>query len=294
MTSMSWRTRRRQTALAEPSPGLVHVELSGPPQTMLDMVYAKALDAESPRPVLGDTHAQRIMAQVEYDRSRSPITRQRRRQVSSIVVRGAQLDIWVRQFLAIHERAVVLHLGCGLDGRVFRIDPGPEVVWFDVDFPDVIALRERFYPAREHYRMIATSIADLRWLDAVPTDRPVLVLAEGVTMYLQEEEGIALLRQVVERFPNGELHFDFWSRFGAKAQAKNNTVVRWSGSELGWSVDDPEDVVSRVPGLRILSAISLFDAETVQRLSPGVRRVARAASHTPVLRKIVQLHRYAF
>lgn len=294
MTSTSWRTRRRDTAEAVPSPDMVHVELSGPPQTMLDMVYAKAVDANSPHPILGDEHAQRIMSQVDYDRSRSPITKQRRRQVSSIAVRGAQFDIWVRQFLSIHERAVVLHLGCGLDSRVFRIDPGPEVEWFDVDFPDVIALRERFYPERAHYRMIASSITDLSWLDQIPTDRPVLVLAEGVSMYLPEQEALALVRSVVDRFPSGELMFDFWSRFGSKAQAKNNTVVRWSGSELGWCVDDEEDVLRRVPRLRVLTAISIFDAETVQRLSPGLRRFSRMASRTPVLRKIVQLHRYAF
>lgn len=200
----------------------------------------------------------------------------------------------MRQFLSAHERAVVLHLGCGLDSRVFRIDPGPGVEWFDVDFPDVIALRERFYPVREHYRTIATSITDLAWLDEIPADRPVLVLAEGVSMYLEEEQALALIRRVVERFDSGELQFDFWSRFGSKAQAKNNTVVRWSGSQLGWCVDGPEDVVSRVPALRALAAVSIFDAETVQRLPPGLRRFSRMASRTPVLRKIVQLHRYAF
>jgi O-methyltransferase involved in polyketide biosynthesis len=272
----------------------VHVELSGPPQTMLDMVYAKALDADSARPILGDTYAKQLIAQVDYDPRISPITKQRRRQVSSITVRGAQIDIWVRQFLAIHERAVVLHLGCGLDSRVFRIDPGPGVDWFDVDFPDVIALRERFYPTREHYRVIAASATDPSWLSEIPADRPVLLIAEGVSMYLEEEDGIALLRRVVERFPSGEVQMDFWSRFGTKAMRKNNTVVRWSGSTLGWSVDTPEDILGAVPGTRVLSAISIFDAETAQRLPTGLRRFARAASHIPVLRRIVQLHRYAF
>jgi O-methyltransferase involved in polyketide biosynthesis len=258
------------------------------------MVYAKALDADSKHPVLGDTYAKKLISQVDYDPRTSPITKQRRRQVSSITVRGAQFDIWVREFLAANERAVVLQIGSGLDSRVFRVDPGSEVEWFDVDFPDVIALREQFYPTRDHYHLIAASATDPGWLEDIPTDRPVLLLAEGVSMYLQEDDGVALLRRVVERFPSGELQLDFWSRLGTKAMRKNNTVVRWSGSTLGWSVDGPDDILAAVPGVQVVKVISIFDAETAQRLPTGLRRFTRVASHTPVLRKLVGLHRYAF
>lgn len=272
----------------------VHVDLTGPPQTMLDMVYARALDAESAQPVLGDKHAKQLMDLVDYDTSKSPIAKQRRRQVTSIAVRGAQLDIWTSQFLANHERPVVLQIGCGLDSRVFRVDPGPDVEWYDIDYPDVIALRERFYPTREHYHLIASSATDPSWLDAIPADRPALLIAEGVSMYLTESDGVGLLRRVVERFPAGELQLDFWSRFGSKAMSKNNAVVRSSGSDLGWAVDEPEDILSAVPGTRLIRAIPLFGADTAQRLTKGYRRLARLASRTPVLRKLVQLHRYAF
>ena len=272
----------------------VHVDFTGPPQTMLDMVYARLLDAESPQPVLGDTWAKKLMDQVDYDVAKSPILKQRRRQTTSIAVRGAQLDIWTRQFLANHERPLVLQIGAGLDSRAFRVDPGPSVDWYDIDFPDVIALRERFYPTRKHYHLVASSATDLAWLDAIPTDRPALLIAEGVSMYLTEGDGIALLRRVVERFPAGELQLDFWSRFGSKAMRRNNTVVRSSNSQLGWTVDEPDDILNAVPGTRLLRAVSLFEAETVQRLTRGYQRFAKVASRTPVLRKIVQFHRYAF
>lgn len=158
----------------------------------------------------------------------------------------------------------------------------------------MIALRERFYPTREHYHLVASSATDLAWLDAIPMDRPALLIAEGVSMYLTESDGIALLRRVVERFPAGELQLDFWSRFGSKAMRKNNKVVRSSNSQLGWSVDEPDDILGAVPGTRLLRAVSLFEAETVQRLTKGYQRFAKVASRTPVLRTIVQFHRYAF
>jgi O-methyltransferase involved in polyketide biosynthesis len=234
------------------------------------------------------------MDQVDYDIDASPIRKQRRRQTTSIAVRGAQLDIWTRQFLNNHDRPVVLQIGAGLDSRAFRVDPGPDVDWYDIDFPDVIALRERFYPKREHYHLVASSATDLSWLDSIPADRPALFIAEGVSMYLTENDGVGLLRRVVERFPAGELQLDFWSRFGSKAMRKSNAVVRWSNSEVSWSVDDPDDILSAVPGTRLIRAIPIFEADTTQRLSKGYRRFAAAAARTPVLRKIVQLHRYAF
>ena len=60
--------------------------------------------------------------------------------------------------------------------------------------------------------MIGTSVTDLRWLDAIPTDRPVLVVAEGLVIYLEESGGLALFRAITERFPSGQLIFDSYSR----------------------------------------------------------------------------------
>ncbi|MBV9088801.1 MAG: class I SAM-dependent methyltransferase [Mycobacteriaceae bacterium] len=272
----------------------VHVDLTGPPQTMLDMLYAKALDAATAQPVLGDLYAKQLVGQLDYDWQSSPISRQRRRQVSSITVRSAQFDIWTNQFLSVHDGAVVLHLGCGLDSRVFRLNPGPGVEWYDVDYPDVIRLREQLYPTRDHYHLVSASATDPSWLASIPADRPALVLAEGLSMYLTESDGAALLRRVVDRFPAGELQLDFWNRLGMRAQRRTNKVVRHSGSTVGWAVNGPDDIIARVPRLRLLLAVSLFDADTVLRLPRGYRRVTRLASHVPVLRKIIQLHRYAF
>ena len=116
----------------------IPIEFSGPPQTMLATLYAKALDADADHPVLGDGWARDAVARIDYDWSRTTITP---RSAPSVAVRSAHFDRWARQFLAAHPRATVVHLGCGLDARVFRLDPGPGVRWYDVDYPDVIALR---------------------------------------------------------------------------------------------------------------------------------------------------------
>src|SRR5262249_15464559 len=135
-----------------------------------------------------------------------------------VTVRAAQYDIWASQFLAVHQHATVVHLGCGLDSRVFRLDPGACVEWYDVDYPAVIALREQIFPTRPRYHLVGTSATNLSWLDRIPADRPVMLLAEGISMYLTEHDGVALLQRVVDHFPSGELQIDFYNWLGVGSQ----------------------------------------------------------------------------
>jgi O-methyltransferase involved in polyketide biosynthesis len=268
----------------------VPVDLSGAAQTMLATLYLKALDADFDRPVLGDRYAKEAISRLDYDFREIGITA---KWAPLITVRTAQYDIWARQFLAVHQQCTVVHLGCGLDSRVFRLDPGPGVQWYDVDYPAVIALREQIYRTRAQYHLLATSATDLSWLDQIPADRPVLLLAEGISMYLTEDEGVSLLRRVVDRFPSGELQIDFYNRLAIKSQ-KAHTLVRRTGSTLHWAVDSPQDILSRVPRIRLLTAATLFDASTFGRASTGFRLAKGLIRTVPPLRTALQYHRYAF
>ncbi len=268
----------------------IPVDLHGPPQTMLATLYAKALDADAPRSILNDHFAKAAVAQIDYDWDLTTITPLR---APSVAVRTAHFDNWTRQFLAVHEQAVVLHVGCGLDARVYRVDPGPGVRWYDVDYPDVIGLRERVYPGRANYRMLPASVTDPSWPADIAADGPTLFIGEGLTMYLSKDDGLALLRRVVDRFPSGELQFDAFNTFGIRTQWIN-AVVRRSGSTLQWGIDGPGDIVDAVAGVRLLVWESVFDSDTFDLVSPVARRVGRVMAVVPVLRTMAQYHRYAF
>ena len=268
----------------------VSVDLSGPAQTMLTTLYCKALDADSDQPILGDGFAKEAVARIDYDWRGLKVTD---RWTPLVTVRTAQFDIWASQFLAAHQHATVVHLGCGLDSRVFRLDPGPGVEWYDVDYPAVIALREKLFPARPRYHLLATAATDPSWLDHIPTDRPVLLLAEGISMYLTERDGIALLQHVVDRFPSGELQIDFYNWLTIRSQ-KTHRLQRQSGSMLYWAVNSPADILDRVSGVRLLTAVTFFDASTFRRTSAGFRLARHLVRAVPPLRRTLQYHRYAF
>src|SRR5215469_15673988 len=159
------------------------VHLTKEKETSLITLYSRALHSRSQDPVLRDEAAEEAIGRIDYDFGRLKL---RKVEPLSIAIRAKQFDLWTSQFLADTPNATVLHLGCGLDSRVFRLNPNASVRWFDVDYPEVIEVRRRLYPKRANYFMIGSSVTDPGFLDEVPTDRPAMIVAEGVMMYLAE------------------------------------------------------------------------------------------------------------
>jgi O-methyltransferase involved in polyketide biosynthesis len=149
---------------------------------------------------LGDRAAAEAVARIDYDFER--IHRSARPWANQFLValRAKKLDVWTTDFLRRRPDAVVLHLGCGLDTRAFRVNPPSTVQWYDLDQPGVIELRRKLYDENNAYRMIGWSVTDRGWMDQIPTDRPTLVVAE--------REVRELLARLTARCGNGELLFD--------------------------------------------------------------------------------------
>ncbi len=176
--------------------------------TLLGTLYLRAWESRLSHPILGDRYAAEAVERIDYDFAS---LRRRVRPDHDLVVvglRARQLDDWARAFLADHPDATVLHLGCGLDSRMLRLDPEGVLRWFDLDQPHVIDLRQRLYPEHGNYRMIRASVTERGWLAEIPTDRPVLIIAEGLLPYLTPDEVRDLLRRLTDHFATGELIFD--------------------------------------------------------------------------------------
>ncbi|XXZ47470.1 class I SAM-dependent methyltransferase (plasmid) [Streptomyces cavourensis] len=194
----------------DPTVPPLEISLTGAAATLLAPLYARALDARSPHPLLGDQAAAALVARTEYDFGRLGINETN---AVGVALRTRWFDRQVRRFLADHRHATVVHLGCGLDDRFSRLAPGPDVRWYDLDQPEVIDLHRTVYPAHPARRTVAASVTDPEWTARVPADAPVLVVAEGLSMYLQAEDGPQVLRRIVEQFPRGQLVLDTYSRF---------------------------------------------------------------------------------
>jgi O-methyltransferase involved in polyketide biosynthesis len=269
------------------------VRLTKEKETYLATLYGKAIDAGVEHPILGDHFAAEAVARIDYDFTLLKLPGGGE---ITLPMRARHFDQWTRAFLAANPVSTVLHLGCGLDTRVYRIDPGPRVRWFDVDLPDVIALREQLYPERAGYRRIGTSVTDLAWLDAVPGDTPVLVVAEGLMMYLHEQDGTALLRRIAELFPGGQIAFDAYSAAMVRLVSRLATV-RGAKIELVWGIDEPRDLERQIPTLHLVESVDFLTMpELVERLSTSAlsRAIYGVMRRFAFYRNLVRHVRYQF
>lgn len=265
------------------------VDLRGAAATLLMTLSMRAHDARSRRPVLGDRYAQEVLDRVEYDFA---ALHRFTGDTSAVVSRARRLDEWTAEFLVAEPHGQVLHLGCGLDSRPLRVRPAPTYRWIDVDQPEVIDLRRRLYDMPEHVESVPASVTDDAWWDGVCTDRPTLVVAEGLFMYLPDEGVHALVDRALDTLARGRLAFDAVAPWTV-------TVSRWSpelravGARFH-SAWDRAAFESRHPALGRVDDVSVYDMAALVEPRLWLRPALLAAGALPAVRDSMRLHRYRF
>lgn len=234
---------------------LGQIDFSAVEETGLLTLYCKALESQSDDPILKDPMAEDIVRRIDpiLQMKDGPMARQLRKRAVDprlavhLALRSRKYDEYVRAFLAREPSGVVINLGCGLDMRFFRIDNG-SVRFYDLDLHEVIAVKKKLVPESDRYRMVAQSVLDLTWMDAVDAKgRPVLVLAEGIFMYLPEGEVRGLVLALQERYPEAELVCELTNRtwvdglWGRLAQMKMQHRLKMQAqSAFQFGVDSPD------------------------------------------------------
>ena len=259
------------------------VEFTKERETLLFTLYGKAQHSRSRDPILPDRWAEEAVNQIDYDFSQF---RLRGYESLSIALRSKQFDVWTAAYLADHAQATVLHLGCGLDSRVFRLDPPASVLWFDVDFPEVVDLRRRLYPERSSYRLVGSPLSELGWLDDVPRDHPALMVAEGVTQYLSEDTMKQILNRITAHFPGGQMVFDAYSHQLVRQLARRQTSLKGTGATFRWGIDDAREITTLDPHLELVMESRTSDFAGYPKLPLAMRALIRVMDAIPSVRRM--------
>ena len=263
------------------------ITLTEDKETLLIPLYAKAVDSRRDDPILGDTTAGEILTGIDYDFDKLKLPRV---SFAIIPIRAKQLDAYTREYLAHHNHALVLHLGCGLDGRAQRVGQS-KVRWYDLDHPEVIELRRRFYRETGTYHMIGSSVLDFVWMDAIAHDGPAMIVAEGLLMYLQEAEVKGLLLKLRDRFPKSQIVFDAFGVIAARA-ARRNRAIKQTGAEVKWWINDARAIEQWGAGIRLLEERLFTQSEDIRRLDLPLRAMFMAMRYLPGLKKAHRIMRF--
>jgi len=243
------------------------VVLTEEKETLLVPLLGKAIESAGPHPILVDPKAREILDLVDYDFSELHVPH---KTLLTLAMRAKQLDSYVADYLRRSQDPLVLHLGCGLDSRVLRVgfDRG---AWYDLDYPEVIELRRRFYDETADYHMIPSSVTDLTWLDRIDgPPRPACIVAEGLLMYLRDEDVKTLFLALQARFPGSEIVFDAFSRLTARA-ANNHPSIKKTGARIHWGIDDAREIESWGSGIELLDEWFFTDSPDIPSLGLGDR-----------------------
>jgi O-methyltransferase involved in polyketide biosynthesis len=179
------------------------LSISDVSSTLLITLNARARESVSRNPIITDPKAVEMIEIIkkEIADSENPIHKKilknkyNPKLSVTIALRSRRFDRYVSDFLLKYPEGTVINLGCGLDTRFYRIDNG-KVIWYDIDFPEVIKLRKRFMEENSRHFFIGSSILDRGWIAEVRTGGPFLIIAEGVFMYLTEPDVKGLFKMI--------------------------------------------------------------------------------------------------
>jgi O-methyltransferase involved in polyketide biosynthesis len=247
-------------------------------ETLLIPLYCKALKDNS---ILSDEKSRDILDHIEWDYSQLHIPR---KTCIMMCLRARQFDAYTRGFLADYPGSIVAHLGCGLDSRYDRINNG-EVEWYDLDMPAVIDLREKFYTETGKHHMLPSSVTELDWINSISSKgRAVLVIAEGLFMYLNEAEVRELILTLQRAFPGCLLIFDAYSRFTAK-RVKGHPSIKNTGANVQWGIDDAGEIEHWNNGIRLKEERYFAQFDGINRLNRGYSFAFRLSGLFPIIRR---------
>ncbi len=196
------------------------------------------------------------------------------------VIRARKYDDYVNLFLQKHHNAVIVNIGCGLDHRFIRIDNG-KCYFLDIDLPEIIYVKKNIFPATKRYRQLAQSVFDHSWMVDLPK-RPILLLAEGVFMYCNEEEVKTLFHEIHSNIPGTEMVFEVFSSKWLKGWKKKMVDFKLQrqlkfgkGASYRFGISDSDEIEDWSPNYKLIEDWSYFDVT-----SPYIRESFRKIQWT--------------
>ena len=239
-------------------------------------LYCHAIESQSKNPILDDPKAVEITQELNKILSDSNNKldqdlvkgKLKKVMVTHIAIRAKQYDKYVRDFLEKSPDGVVVNIGCGLDSRFLRVDNG-RVIYYDLDMPEVIEIKKQFFEENERYHFISSSVLDHDWMSIVAKhEGPFLFMAEGVFMYLHQEDVQSLILTLQSEFSGSELVCEVFNSLWLKKPLKKIMDFKMQKElHLGkdatfhFGIRDSKEMEEWHEGIEFLDDWSYFDSQ---------------------------------
>lgn len=254
-------------------------------KTLYIPLYGKALVSDKGI-ILQDKTAEEIWEKVQF-----PLKRKSKSKWLAYYMgmRSAVFDKWVKDKMLQNEGALVLHLGCGLDSRVLRV-ANTTHTWFDVDFQSVINERKHYYTETQLYRMLAGDIRDLSFIQALPDGKSVIVVLEGVSMYLSNEELQNVMDALGKKFAHLFVLMDCYTPFAIKMSKIKNPIKDVGVSKV-YGIAHPK-IVEENTGLSFVREYEITPKYLIDELHGFESFIFKTIYAGRISKKLYKLYEY--
>jgi methyltransferase (TIGR00027 family) len=221
---------------------------------------ARMLDAESCRSVCKDNYAKLFMDKETFEVFDK--FKEFKNAIISNATRHRIIDDLVNLELNKNPANTFILIGSGFDTRGFRLEGGQ---WVELDDPQLISYKNKCLPIskcknslkRIPYDYEKDSLSEK--LLKFKTSKEVIIIIEGVFIYIDDEAKIILLKTLQQMFPNHVLICDLQSlSFFRKFNTKFQKVLEGLGTPLRISSDMPEQIFLN-NGYKIKERIPILD-----------------------------------
>ena len=236
---------------------MMEQKLTGIPETLLIPLWARAVESEKPQPIFHDPKAVEMVRRIDYDFSKFEKTWMSQ---LGVAIRSMLLDRAVGDFVRHNPDAVVVNIGAGLDTRCERFKDNVSCR-YDLDLPESIALRGQFLGEGENNRVIKGSAFDLSWLGQVDyKNKPLLLIAEGVLMYFDEQKVRKLFAELASKLPEFDMLFEALAPIAVGKSKHHDTVRKLENApEFKWGLKESRSLESWDRKIRFLEEWNYFD-----------------------------------
>lgn len=191
-------------------------------ETLIIPLYARKMCSELFPNLYRDETSARLIDRIDYDFTKVAQKSEGFMQKFGFLevgVRQNDLAFEVRDYLKTHPNASVVNLGCGLDNTGRHCDNGTCKI-YNLDFPDVIAVRNELLPVGAREQNIPCDLNNTEWFEKIDASDGAVFFASGVFYYFLSEQVKSLVRAMAKAFPNGRLVFDSAGKTAVKMIAK--------------------------------------------------------------------------
>ena len=224
-------------------------------ETLVIPLYGRKMCSELFPKLFRDETAIRLIDEIDYDFSELAKNSESTMQqfgFLEVAMRQNDLAFEVREYLKEHPKAAVVNLGCGLDVTGRNCDNGTCKI-YNLDFPDVIKVRNELLPAGEREENIACDLNDTAWFEKIDAADGAVFFAAGVFYYFLREQVKILVQAMAKAFPGGKLVFDAAGKSAVKLMLKTwikDAKMKDVGAYFAVA-DAKKELSDWAPGLRV-------------------------------------------